>query len=279
MDTYGNLQNQYSPELFFTLDKSKIIIKIDDIKRNQKLQKYIRLDKLLETEKIYLTDLSFKDQNEVIKLFLKEYNFIIKIANDEYFNYTKLYQFWKHNTYFIQYFSGMKPDLTIKVNDKENEEEYFHMDKIDSIMLNYIGVLFFSAYSKIENEKVFVQKTYDFFTDCYFDGYKFGVIEDFQEFFVKQFLTFINTTHGSFFGSYNFGSNLKNVLYSKEGKLDHLAKMDIEGFVNDISVLYNTFLKLDYIEMSYSEDTYTLTINLGIILNDKQLDFVFIKKD
>ena len=267
--------SDFSPDLFFSIDKSKIIITMDDLKYIPQLSEYIPLQKIIKENEIYLDNLDFNIQNKIILLFLENYHFIQFFGSKKYFNYTKLEYYWPNNTYYHQIFDNLRVSKEIDIEGVKYK--YYLLDDINDYYLNYIGVLFFSAYSKIKDEKEFVEKEYDFFTDSYFENSKNGIIEDLKEFFIKQLSVFIDTLHGNIYGSNDFGSNIKTYIQNKSSNII-LEKIyaDFDGFINDISYLYGQFIELRDLEIN-QVDEYSIEIIIVIHFNNELLRFTITK--
>jgi len=267
--------SDFSPDLFFNIDKSKIIITLNDLKFIPKLSEYIPLQKISQEKEIYLTDLSYENQNKVILLFLENYHFIQYFETEKYFNYTKLEFYWPNNVYLKQIFDNLFVDKEIEIDGITYK--YYLVNKLKDQYINYIGVLFFSAYSKIKDEKNFVIKEYDFFTDSYFENSRTGLIENLKEFFVKELSIFIDTLYGNVYGSNSFGSNLKTYIQNKNSSivLDKIYN-DFSGFINDISLLYGEFIELHDLELNVIDD-YSIQIILVVHFNDELLRFTIVK--
>ena len=63
------------PEVFQDTDKNKIIIKLEDLKSIPEHSKYISLIQVIKEGETKLVDYDFETQNEIIKIFLINYNF------------------------------------------------------------------------------------------------------------------------------------------------------------------------------------------------------------
>jgi len=138
----------------------------------------------------------------------------------------------------------------------------------------YVGILFFSAFSKIKEEKSLVQREYDFFTDINFTINDYSMITSFKNFFVQELVAFINTSNGDVFGSYQFGSGIKDLIQSKSLEYN-TVKNKLKGFIKDFAILYEEAFELDDINIDLNE--YTLTIEIKVYLNKKHLVFKIIK--
>jgi len=262
----SNLINTLQDYLYFTTDKTKIIITLDDFKFIPDLNKVIPIEKIIKEKKITLSEFPFDDQNKLITIFLKKYNFIQKFVKTNYFDYEKMLKFWPKNERYLDYFKGLEPDI------KTNNSTFYKLTKIDDFMLNYIGLMFFSAYSKIENSFNIVDKEYDFFTDVDLSINNFNIIKDIEQFFLQEFLVFIQTTYGTVFGSNIFGSNLKKFIQSKENYiLFKQLEIEITSFIKDFKLLYNN-IDLKNFQIIKIND-YSYKINLAVIINEKSLGF------
>jgi len=272
-----SLIEKFSPDLFFTLDKDKIIITLDDLKNIPELQKYISLKQVILNGKIKLIDLTYENQNQVIIIFLKNYNFIQSFGNEDYFNYTKLKKLWPNNALLDQLFDIKQADLRIEIN---NETNYFFLfNKLSPEQINYIGLLFFSGFSKVEDSKEYVVKQYEYFTDVNFGPIDFNMITDFKQFFIDQFLTFINTNYQSVFCSNAFGSNLKHYIQTKKlSSYYEKITSDITGFINDFALLYKQTIELINFKIDSESEFYTVKITLIVKINEENVKFTFVKE-
>jgi len=269
----------FPPDTFNTLDKDKIIIKKEDLKTIPSLSKYISLKNILLSGTVYLKDYDLETQNNIIYLFLKEYNFISLIGNKEYFNYTKMQKLWPQNVYFNQIFQSKEAyvvDVQVIGEDGNYENQgysFYKYNELSKYEINYIGVLFFSGYSKIEKETSFVIQEFTGFTDTSFDFNNFSMYTNLKEFFIQEFIVFLNTTKGSVFGDYSFGSGLKQMIHAKKLQkyYDYMIH-DITGFINDISVLYGTFIELKKFSLE-EPDNYSVKLKLEIHFNKEILEF------
>ena len=263
------------PEVFQDVDKNKIVIKLDDVKNTPELLNLISSSQIIKNKEVYLTDYPFETQNKIIKIFLQNYYFLQFINGDYYFNYSKLQKLFPNNVYLSQIFDNMEPDLIIqKIIEGKNEEfKYYIFEKLNSSIINYIGVLFFIGYYKIENFKEYSVIEYNFLTDINFELNDFGLITDMKTFFLSEFLTFLRTNTGSFFGSNSFGSNVKYLIQTKNlGDVSEKVYLDIKGFINDINVLYGDFIDLIDFKINNSED-YELFIFITISINNEIMGF------
>ena len=260
----------------FITDKTKIVITIDDFKYIPELSKVISFEKISKTGVITLSELTEQNQNKVIYIFLKKYNFIQKFNKYYYFDYTMMYEFWENLEYYNSYFRDKEPDLIISINKEEHK--LYKWDKIDFNMQNYIGLMFFSAFNKIKENYSINTKEYEYFTDINFNFNNYSIITDFKKFFLKEFYNFIKTNHGSVFGNYDFGSNLKNYIQSKKSLLLYeKIKADIVGFINDLSYLYKNVISLinfDIIDI----DDYNIKIIVTISLNEEIINYEILSK-
>ena len=259
------------PEVFQHIDKDKIVIKLEDLKSIPELSNYISLNQILKNKETKFVDYDFKTQIEIIKIFLKNYNFLQYINGEYYFNYSKLKKLFPDNVYLSQIFNSLTPDLEITINDEIYE--YYIWSKISDNIKNYVGVLFFTGYYKIENFKEFAIKEYEFFTDINFDFNDFSMITDMKQFFLTEFMAFIKTNNGNFFGSYDFGSNLKYLIQTKF-IYDVYEKIyaDVRGFISDLNLLYDNFLTLIDFKID-SDNDYDLILYIVISINDETVAF------
>jgi hypothetical protein len=100
------------------------------------------------------------------------------------------------------------------------------------------------------------------------------MITSFKKFFVQELVAFINTSNGDVFGSYQFGSGIKDLIQSKALEYN-TVKDKLKGFINDFAVLYEEAFELDSININLNE--YTLTIEIKVYLNDEHLIFKIVK--
>ena len=270
----------YSSDIFRDINKDIIIISLEDVKIFPELSKYIPLETIIEQGFIYLKDLDFETQIKVIKDYLKRYDFIEYILQETVFNFTKLKNLWKDNDYLDFIFASKKVffETTIKneITGKEETYKYYLLDDISTQELNYIGILFFISYSKIKKETNFVIKEYESFTDVHFENNNFTMYKDLKEFFLQEFFNFINIGYGDVFGSYNFGSNLKYLIQSKNLKKFHDESLnDIKGFISDMNVLYGEFIEI--LDLYIEDQDYELIIHLKLKIEDELLHYRFVK--
>jgi hypothetical protein len=259
------------PEVFQDIDKEKIIIKLEDLKSIPELSDYVSMIELIKKKETKLIDYDFNTQNKIIKIFLINYNFLQFINGDYFFNFTKLKKFFPNNVYYEQVFNTMTPDLVIDIN---NEKIYFYKwEKINDNIKNFVGVLFFTAFYKIENFKEYAKIEYNYFTDIEFDFNNFNLITDMKQFFITEFINFLYTNSGQFFGSYDFGSNLKLLVQTKSFHNTYeKIYFDIKGFINDLNVLYNDFIELLDFKIDTSID-YQIKIFVFVKINNDKLGF------
>jgi len=279
-----NITNQtltihdFPPDTFRDIDKDKIVITKDDLKVMPSLTNFISIKHMLESDKVKLADYDINTQNEIINIFLKEYGFIQLILNDLYFNYTKLEKLWPQEVYLQQMFHSKKATVyevqTIGEDGEYTTEEYkfFKIKDLNYYELNYVGILFFVGYSKTEKEVEFVIQEFEAFTDTRFDFNDFSMYKNLKDFFINQFIVFLNINNGGVFGCYEFGSNVKQLVQSKKltTYYNKLAS-DIEGFVTDISLLYGGFIKLEGI--SFNDYDYEIQIQIRIKFEKETLQF------
>jgi len=259
------------PEAFQDISKDKIVIKLSDLKSIPELSEYISLTQIVEDKETKLIDYDFQTQNKIIEIFLKNYNFLQFINGDYYFNFTKLQELFPHNVYLSQIFQSYTPDLEININDKTYK--YYIWSKINDNIKNYVGVLFFTAYYKVENFKEYAIKEYEFFTDVNFDFNDFSMITDMKQFFITEFLGFIKTNNGSYFGSYDFGSNLKYLIQTKYiYEVFEKVFLDIKGFIHDLNILYGNFLELLDFKIDDSKD-YEIVLYISVKIKEETLAF------
>ncbi len=259
------------PEAFQNINKDDIVIKLSDLKSIPELSKYLSLTQIIKDKETKLIDYDFQTQNKIIIIFLKNYNFLQFINGDYYFNYSKLLKLFPNNVYLEQLFDTLTPDLEITVNSEIID--YYLLSKISDNIINYIGILFFTAYYKVENLKEFSIKEYEFFTDINFDYNDFGIIKDMKQFFITEFLNFIKTNNGSYFCSYDFGSNLRYLIQTKY-IYDVFEKVfiDIKGFIQDLNIIYNNFLELIDFKIDNSKD-YEIFIYISVKILEEEVAF------
>lgn len=250
--------------LNFINDPDKIIVTIDDLKYIPDLSKIISIEKIVKNKEITLSQLNYEKRLEVVFLFLKKYYFIQKFGKYYYFDYKKMLDFWPNLEYYKEIFKKLKPELSISI--KNENHDFYKWDDLAGHDKMYIGFMFFSAFNKIKNNFYPNDKEYDYFTDIGLSIENMNMIDNFKNFFLKEFMIFINTDYGSVFGDYQFGSNLKKYIQTKDSVLvfDKI-KLDIIGFINDLSVLYSgaiTFKDL-IIEQTYSF-SYKITVVVSI---------------
>ena len=65
------------------------------------------------------------------------------------------------------------------------------MGKNNDNIKNFVGVLFFTAFYKIENFKEYAKIEYNYFTDIEFDFNNFNLITDMKQFFITEFINFL----------------------------------------------------------------------------------------
>jgi len=259
----------------FVTDPSKIIITIDDLKYIPELSKIISFEKIVQSKTVFLSDFHDIDKEKIIFIFLKKYNFIQKFEKKWYFDYTKMLEFWPNLSYYNQIFENKNPDYVITTNDKTYE--FYVWDNIELYDKLYIGYMFFSAFNKIKEIEFINEKEYDYLTDIEFKSDNLNMIENFEIFFLKQFATFINTSNGDVFCDYSFGSNLKLYIQSKNNIfIFEKIKIDIAGFINDISILYNNAIELVDFSIKNIND-YSIKINLIVKINQQFVKYEIIK--
>jgi hypothetical protein len=103
----------------------------------------------------------------------------------------------------------------------------------------------------------------------------YSMITSFKDFFIQELVTFINTSNGDFFGSYNFGSGIKDLIQSKIADPSTI-KEKLKGFINDFAVLYEEAFSLDDINITLED--YSMTIEIKVFLNQDHLIFKIVKK-
>ena len=267
--------NTLMQNLNFTSDPSKLIITIDDLKYIPSLSKIISFEKIIQLKAITLDQIPYDKRPLVIFEFLKKYNFVQKYTKYYYFDYNKMLDFWPNLEYYQDVFKNLKPDLTITVDGKEHK--LYQWDKIEDRDKIYIGYMFFSAFNKIKEKESPNTKEYLFFTDIGLDILNLGIIENFEEFFLKEFITFINTNFGSVFGDYSFGSNLKKYVQSKETtEVFDRIKLDIIGFISDLSLLYNNAIEFKDLIIEKIDD-YSYKILVLVLINKKVIQIEIVK--
>jgi len=272
------LKENILKNISFISDPSKINISLNDLKYIPELTKVISFEKIISLKEITLNQIHKEKWPQLIYIFLNKYNFIQKFSGKKYFDYTKMLGFWDLEHYKNIFKIGDKekePDIKMITNDEEHK--FYLWDNISDNDKIYIGYMFFSAYNKIKNDQSINEKEYTYFTDINFQMGDYGIIENFKFFFLKQFKNFISTSNGSFFGDFSFGSNLKNMIQTKY-KTENLSKleMDISGFINDISLLYDNALKLNFVDIKTIDD-YSIKVIVNVNLNEEILQFEIIK--
>jgi hypothetical protein len=259
------------PEVFQDIDKNKIVIKLEDLKAIPELSKYISMIQVIKEGETKLVDYDFETQNEIIKIFLINYNFLQFINGDYFFNYTKLKKYFPNNVYLEQIFNSIKPDLVI--NTDSEEIRFYKWSNLSDNIKNYVGVLFFTAFYKIENFKEYAKIEYNYFTDIEFSFNDFSLITDMKKFFITEFINFLYTNNGQYFGAYDFGSNLKRLVQTKAFQETYeKIYFDIKGFINDLNILYGDFIELLDFKIDTSVD-YELKIFVYVKINEERLGF------
>jgi len=261
--------------LNFTSDPSKLIVTIDDLKYIPSLSKIISFEKIIQQKTITLDQIPHDKLPDLMFEFLKKYNFVQKFTKYYYFDYNKMLEFWPNLEYYQEIFKKLEPDLTITIDNEEHK--LYRWDRLEDNDKIYIGYMFFSAFNKIREKESPNTKEYLFFTDIYLDALNLGMIENFEEFFLKEFVTFINTNFGSVFGDYSFGSNLKNYVQSKElTTIFDRIKLDIIGFISDLSLLYNNALEFKDLVIEKVDD-YSYKIIVLVKINEKVIQVQIVK--
>jgi hypothetical protein len=251
------------PEVFQNIDKNKIIITLSDLKTIPQLSEIISLNQIIKTGETKLVDYDYETQNKIIEIYLKNYGFLEFKNGSYYFNYTKLKKYFPNNIFYNQLFSDIEPDIIIsntldtkEINFKNIKKDckdcimFYKLNKLSKEVLNYIGILFFTAFYKMENFSKYAKIEYDYFTDINFEFNDFSIITDMKEFFLTHLLTFLKMNNSQFFGSYNFGSNVKYYIQTKFlNDIYEKIYADINGFISDLNKLYDNFLTINYVKI------------------------------
>jgi len=258
------------------IDYNQITITKLDIKRIPELMNFFMFNNIYIDDEIKLTKLSKNVQNEIGKIFMNFYGYMLSYQDVKYLNYNKLKELFKDSSKLLHNlaFARQNTSKYLEVSVVDNIEIISFLYMSEEVLNNLILNFFYLKHRNFISADKYIKKT-DTLYDANLEINSFYKITDTKEFIVSQFERYIRTIKGSIPFSSNYGSNFKKIINSKYDIFTKkILEEEIKNFFEEISSIYNN-IELYDISISYSSTISGIVkIKANIILSIDKKEYI-----
>lgn len=239
-----------SPDLFYNIDDTEILIDVNELQSLPELAKYISLGSFGTDGKVEFFGLSMSSKIETGKLFLLRDRYMIQKDQLNYINTPIFDQEFNTIPKLVQILDKYLPQTGGTAWIQGDPRPLILIQDMLEADLYYLIVLYFSSTYRdrvptgtgIQSQ---VSKSYDVLTDIDFELNHYTIMQKVSNFFFYSFKNYLKITPGDIPFQNNIGTILKDVIQTKNTVVRRVTvENEINGFIDAFNNVYSDIINI-----------------------------------